>query len=162
MEDAIHGQPDGLFGQTNNSDRLAHDDEATLLGLRQDLDRVIANWSVVLSQAAERSAAIASETVSARPWASVAIAASIGALLAVALTPTRKPIDQSRIAVGVTARAPLALQSPWTVDTQPLMSRLSQTWDSIAALNTNSLPALPSVDVLTSFVKAMLPAKPGI
>jgi DUF883 C-terminal glycine zipper region len=160
MENTIHGKADGLFDQTKHSGQLAPS-HATMIELRQDLDRVIADWNELVSQAAARSVIIANETVRSRPWTSVAIAAALGALLAVALTSQRRPPAVARATPAESPIAQRAPSRPWMVDTQPLTSRLSQTWDSIAALNANALPALPSMDVLTNFVKAMLPAKAG-
>jgi DUF883 C-terminal glycine zipper region len=129
-----------------------------MIELRQELDRVIGDWNEFVSQAAARSVIIANQTVRSRPWTSVAIAAALGALLAVALTSQRRPPAVARATPAESPIAPRAASRPWMADFQPLGSRLSQTWDSIAALNANALPELPSMDVLTNFVRAMLPA----
>jgi ElaB/YqjD/DUF883 family membrane-anchored ribosome-binding protein len=161
MENAKYGKADGLSSEVRRSDGLMLHD-AALTELRKDLDRVITDWNALVSQAASRSIIIANEAVHARPWVSVATAAALGAVLAIALTSKRGPAVADHIVPTAAPYAPVVQSRPWTVDTQPLISRLSQTWDSIAALNANALPTLPSMDVLTTFVKALLPSKAGV
>jgi DUF883 C-terminal glycine zipper region len=160
MEHAMQGKADGRFDTIQPSNGPAPNDEA-LIELRQDLDWVLEDWNELLRQTAARSAVIANDAVRARPWVSVTIAAALGALLATALVSRRRPGPVARAAAVEPPQVAPALARRWVADTHPLMSRLSQTWDSIAALNANALPTLPSMDVMTGILKAMLPTKTG-
>jgi DUF883 C-terminal glycine zipper region len=137
--------------------RVSADNDATIADLRRDLDRVIDDWGLIVRESAERQARAAENIVRSHPWESVAVAMAIGALVAVALVPKRNNVSANAdVDRRVKPAQRTALRAP---ETQPLSSRLSQTWDSITALDAHALPPIPSFESLMTLAKSFLPGK---
>jgi hypothetical protein len=164
MDNVVRNTPDYSGGKKLSRDGVSTHD-LTLAELREDLNLVAADWKALVQQSAQRSADAAKQAVQTRPWTTIAIAAATGAVLAIALTPSRKDWKQTRKHTYFdtqAARAQTAIEQATpslTTSAQPFMSRLEQTWNSITSLDANALPSMPSLDSLTAAAKAFWPDK---
>ncbi len=159
MENAAFGEMKFQPGLANNLDQTAYH-ETTLNELRHEFDRVAAEWASLIGEGAARSVRAAKETVQEHPWTAVALAAAIGAIVAIALVPQRqaKQFGRAEIVRNQLLRDTNLVRRP-AVDTQPLSTRFAQAWDSIATLNASALPTLssstiPSFETFAGLVKS--------
>lgn len=164
MDNVVRNNPDYSGGKKFSRDGVSTHD-LTLAELREDFNLVAADWSALVQQSAQRSADAAKHAVQTRPWTAIAIAAATGAVVAIALTPSRNNSKQARNrsyfdSPVASAQTAIEQAAPsLSASAQPFMSRLEQTWNSITSLDANALPSMPSLDSLTAAAKAFWPDK---
>jgi ElaB/YqjD/DUF883 family membrane-anchored ribosome-binding protein len=159
MENAARGEMKFQTDLANNVDQSVHH-ETRLSELRLELDRAAAEWASFIGEGAASGVRVAKESVQERPWTAMALAAVIGAIVAVALVSPRQITRPTRTDINREQRARDTLYAQKTaVEPQPLSARFAKAWDSIATLNANALPnlspsTLPSFETLAGLAKS--------
>jgi ElaB/YqjD/DUF883 family membrane-anchored ribosome-binding protein len=159
MENAARGEMKFQTGMANNVDHSVHHD-TRLNELRLELDRAAAEWASFISEGAARGVRVAKESVQERPWTAVALAAAIGAAVAIALVAPRQAARPTRTEINRDQRMREARYAHTAAgEPQPLSARFLQAWDSIATLNATALPnlspsTLPSFETLAGLAKS--------
>lgn len=160
MENVTLGNNTVPASRANSVDRTGYHEDR-LLELRQELDRVAAEWKIRVGEGAARGVEIGRETIQYHPWATVTLAAVIGAIAAIALVPPRKIQRPKRVQTDNEERRLNGLNTHQSrAETRPLSARFAQAWDSIASLNATTLPSLssssvPSFETIAGLAKSL-------
>jgi ElaB/YqjD/DUF883 family membrane-anchored ribosome-binding protein len=141
-----------------DDDRLAHL-RAELAVLTQSIADMTAKRAAQIEELATSGAASLRSTIEARPWTALAVAATAGALLAVAVTPKS---SRGLRASGIMSYAPDDISASVRraiahgVDTQPITSRFERLVDSISSIDASALTSSPAYDTAKTWLQSFV------
>jgi ElaB/YqjD/DUF883 family membrane-anchored ribosome-binding protein len=145
----------------NGMDNLKHTDVTRLSELRDELSLlsetiagVAANRLAEVEQLASEGTANLRSSIETRPWAAMAIAGTVGALLAVMIIPksSRGFRYNDTASYNVDDIAASVRRAAARVDTQPITSRLERLVDSISSIDPSALTSSPAYDTVKTWV----------
>lgn len=132
---------------------------AELAVLTQTISDMTAKRAAQIEDLATSGTATLRSNIEARPWMALAVAATAGALLAVAIIPKS---SRGRGASGILSYSPDDITASVRraiahgVDTQPITSRFERLVDSISSIDASALTSSPAYDTAKTWLQSFV------